>query len=67
MTWNDENFRNKNLSEEIHQFLLEESCFQIVNKYTRVQEVDGNLQRSCLDHVTTNVPEKCSVPEVFDV
>ena len=65
MTWNDEHFRNKNLSEEIHQFLLEESCSQIVNKYTRVQEVAGNLQRSCLDHVTTNVPEKCSTPEVY--
>ena len=25
------------------------------------------MQQSCLDHVTTNVPEKCNIPEVFPV
>ena len=65
MHWNDPNFRNKNLSTQIQTFLLCESCSQLVNKYTRVQSVSGVLQRSCIDHVTTNVPEKCSVPEVF--
>ena len=65
MHWNDPNFRNKNLSTQIQTFLLRESCSQLVNKYTRVQSVSGVLQRSCIDHVTTNVPEKCSVPEVF--
>ena len=25
----------------------------------------GRLQNSCLDHITTNIPEKCSAPEVF--
>ena len=63
--WNDHNFRNKNLSNEIQSFLLRESCTQLVNKYTRVQSVSGVLQRACLDHVTTNVPEKCNIPEVF--
>ena len=24
------------------------------------------MQKSCLDHITTNIPEKCSVPEVFN-
>ena len=24
------------------------------------------MQKSCLDHVTTNIPEKCSIPEVFN-
>ena len=65
MHWNDPNFRNKNLSTHIQTFLLRESCSQLVNKYTRVQSVSGVLQRACLDHVTTNVPEKCNVPEVF--
>ena len=55
------------MSEDVQRFLLGESCFQIVNKYTRVQEVAGRLQRSCIDHVTTNVPEKCNIPEVFPV
>ena len=45
--------------------MLSESCSQLVNKYTRVQSVAGVLQRSCIDHVTTNVPEKCGVPEVL--
>ena len=45
--------------------LLRESCFQLVDKYTRIQSVSGSLQYSCLDHVTTNVPEKCNIPEVF--
>ena len=45
--------------------IIEESCFQLVNKDTRVQEVNGRLQKSCLDHVITNVSEKCNVPEVF--
>ena len=65
MSWNEDNFQHKNMSEEVQRFLLEESCFQIVDKFTRVQEVAGRLQRSCIDHVTTNVPEKCNTPEVF--
>ena len=67
MSWNEDNFQHKNMSEEVQRFLLEESCFQIVDKHTRVQEVAGRLQRSCIDHVTTNVPEKCNTPEVFPV
>ena len=64
MTWNDHNYRLKELATEIQTFLLQESCSQLVNKYTRIQSNAGSLQKSCLDHVTTNVPEKCSVPEV---
>ena len=67
LSWNDHNFKYKELANEIQNFLLGETCFQIVNKFTRVQEVSGCLQKSCLDHVTTNIPEKCSIPEVFPV
>ena len=28
--------------------------------------VSGSFQKSCLDHVTTNIPEKCNIPEVFN-
>ena len=66
LSWNEQHFRYKELSEEVLNFLLEESCFQLVNKPTRVQSVAGNIQKSCLDHVTTNIPEKCSIPEVFN-
>ena len=65
LTWNDQNFRYKDLSDEVQNFLLGESCFQLVNKPTRIQSVAGKVNKSCLDHVTTNVPEKCSTPEVF--
>ena len=67
LSWNDHNFKYKELANEIHNFLLGETCFQLCNKFTRVQEVSGCLQKSCLDHVTTNIPEKCSIPEVFPV
>ena len=65
LQWNEPNYRNKILANEIQTFLLEESCFQMVNKYTRVQNVAGKFQYSCLDHIYSNVPEKCNVPEFF--
>ena len=37
-----------------------------MNKLTRIQTAGGQIKKSCLDHVTTNVPEKCNVPEVFN-
>ena len=63
--WNDQNFKHKALANEVQSFLLRESCFQLMTQYTRVQGVAGELQRGCLDHVTTNIPEKCKIPEVF--
>ena len=65
LSWNDQNFRYKELSDEVLNFLLNESCFQLVKKPTRIQSVAGTLQKSCLDHVSTNIPEKCNIPEVF--
>ena len=67
ISWNEADYRHKDLSNEVQMFLLRESCSQTVNKYTRFQKVGGHLQKSCLDHVATNVPEKCSVPEVYTV
>ena len=64
LSWNYQNYKHNDLSSEVQRFLIPESCFQLVNKFTRVQSVSGILQRSCLD-LTTNVPEKCNVPEVL--
>jgi exonuclease III len=64
-SWNENNFRYKELANEVHTFLLSETCSQIVNKFTRVQKVGNTIQKSCIDHVTTNTPDKCSVPEVY--
>ena len=67
LRWNNNDFKHKDLAHEVQQFLLDESCYQITNKYTRIQGNNFELQQSCLDHVTTNVPEKCNIPEVFPV
>ena len=64
LQWNDPSYRNKDLANIVQTFLLRESCVQLVKQITRVQSVGGVMQRSCIDHVTTNIPEKCSVPEV---
>ena len=65
LKWNDSNYRYKDLANVVQTFLLRESCVQLVKKYTRVQSVAGVLQRSCIDHITTNIPEKCNIPEVY--
>ena len=65
MSWNENDFRYKELSNQVQNFLVQENCSQLVNKFTRIQKVGNTLQKSCLDHVTTNTPEKCNVPEVF--
>ena len=65
LQWNDSNYKHKDLANVVHTFLLRESCVQLVKKYTRVQSVAGVVQRSCIDHVTTNIPEKCNIPEVY--
>ena len=36
-SWNENNFRYKELANEVQNFLLCETCSQIVNKFTRVQ------------------------------
>ena len=41
LSWNDPNFRHKELADEVQNFLLGESCFQLVNKATRIQTVGG--------------------------
>ena len=65
MSWNESNYRHKELASIVQQFMVDESCFQLVQRPTRIQSVGGVLQQSCLDHVTTNVPEKCSLPEII--
>ena len=64
MKWNEPDYRYKDLSNIVQDFLLEESCEQLVNKYTRVQTNVNDVQRSCIDHVITNAVSKCTVPEV---
>ena len=43
LSWSDQNFRYKELSEEVLNFLLGESSFHLVNKHTRVLNVSGSF------------------------
>ena len=40
---------------------VDKECHQIIDDYTRIRQVNGTLQRSCLDHVTVN----CIKGEVY--
>ena len=61
-SWNNPDYRMKNLSNQVKTFCLECSCQQLVNGFTRVQGYGDHIQQSCIDHITTNVPDKCSAP-----
>ena len=64
---NDQQYpANKKVISDMYQdFLLSESCVQIVNVYTRSQTIaGGQVSRACLDHITTNNLAKCSDPVV---
>ena len=64
-SWDDEDYNLKNLSSTIQDFLLEESFFQLVKKFTRSEIVRGNvISSSCIDHVYSNSPSKCDTPRV---
>ena len=54
LKWNDPGFPYPQLASLVHDFMLSENCDQLVNEYTRIRSVNGAIQRSCLDHITTN-------------
>ena len=62
--WNDNDYDSskKTLASLIQDQLLEESCHQLVEGFTRSELVNGVVVQSLIDHVYTNVPTKCSKP-----
>ena len=55
----------KELSDIFKQFFINESFSQLVSVFTRSQKMaNGSISQSCIDHIATNVPDKCSVPIV---
>ena len=49
----------KSIANLASDFFLEESMTQLIDQFTRT-ELRGNIvQKSCIDHITTNVPGKC--------
>ena len=64
LTWMEPMFEYPEMAQEIFDFLLGESCVQLTDQNTRIRKVNDLMQRSCLDHVYTNVPAKVSNPVV---
>ena len=64
---NEPGYIHSNLSEIVNDFNIEEDCHQLVDDFTRIREVNGLIQRSCLDHVTVNCLGKMSKPEIHGV
>ena len=64
LSWRQPNYKHTDLAKYVTDFLLEESCHQLVNNFTRIQNYANTVQCSCLDHVISNIPDKCSSPEI---
>ena len=59
LKWNDPGYIHSSLASIVQDFLLAENCHQLVNQHTRIRSVNGMIQRSCLDHISTNIFRKC--------
>ena len=67
LRWDEPNYEYKDLANKVKDFLSEEDCSQLVNDFTRIRSVGGNIQRSCLDHATVNCVGKVSKPIILGV
>ena len=67
LSWNDVDYpaEKKALANIVNDFYLEESFAQLVDKPTRTELRGNSIQKSCIDHISTNSPGKCSAPEVI--
>ena len=65
--WDSPGYIHTNLADLVKEFMLEENCYQIVNEMTRIRSVNGEMQRSCLDHFIVNCVGKISNLAVLGV
>ena len=63
--WNEYDYVHKDLANVVIDFNLEESVRQLVSDPTRTELRAGRIERSCIDHISTNCPLKCSKPTVL--
>ena len=61
--WEEQDYEYKDLANKVKDFMYEENCTQIIDKYTRIRRVGNELQRSVLDHITVNCVNKVNTPE----
>ena len=64
--WNDTDYEGskKVLANMIQEMLLEHSSYQLVEGFTRSELTNGTVTQSTIDHVYTNVPNKCTKPQI---
>ena len=65
--WNEASYAHKQVSDLIHDFLLEQSSFQQIKCFTRSEISSNGISRSCIDHCYTDVPEKLSQVKVESI
>ena len=65
--WDDPSYRLADLVNIVKDFMIEEECHQIIDDYTRIRQVNGTLQRSCLDHVIVNCINKIKNIQILGV
>ena len=65
--WDEPGYTHTQLADLVKDFMLEENCCQVVDGYTRMRMVNGEIQRSCLDHVSVNCVDKISNLEIHGV
>ena len=63
-SWYDQSYDKSELASMVIDFMLEESCVQLIEVYTRSELVNNILHRSCIDHIITNIPTKCNSPTI---
>ena len=62
--WMSESYQYKDLANKVQDFLLEESCQQLVTEVTRSELVAGVVQRSIIDHCYSDVSDKITGPYI---
>ena len=65
-TWNNQDYdaSKKVLADHLQEHLLEVSSSQLIQEFTRSENTASGLSRSCIDHVYSDSPLKCSTPAV---
>ena len=58
MSWHNDNFEHKDLANQIIDFNLTEGHEQLCKQFTRIQKCGDRINKSCLDHITVNSPNK---------
>ena len=65
--WNDEDFVGTELANKVQNFLLEQASLQLVTSSTRIELLNGRVQKSMIDHCYTDSIEKVSGPFIETV